>query len=465
MDDGKNGNKRARGLDDEAIETTSASKRQCVTLKTTTGEAYKISLEVLQQHGEGSECIKTMLYALLKERKDSIEFPGHPLIPLLLSGNLGEFKSQLLNLLEKKKVFCKVLLVDVLKIKSSLANEQFIINHETGKQKLKNYFKLTGRSMNEIVPLADRILSNAPWFKVFGFHYMFVYSVAFSPDGKHIVSGSWDKTVRIWNAKAGNLEAELKGHTGYVNSVAFSPDGKHIVSGSEDHSVRVWNIDIDKKQELVIRGHTWGVKSVAFSPDGKHIVSGGRDKTVRVWEANSGWDAISGQQKLKLTGHESSIESVAFSPDGKRIVGGSADKTVCIWNAKSGDLEVKLKAHIFGVNSVAFSPDGKRIVGGSRDQTVCVWNAESGDLEAELKGHTLGVRSVAFSPDGKRIVSGSVDKTVCVWNFEKSGKPVLVLQGHTDTVMSVSYSPDGKHIVSGSHDGFVRVWHVDPSVM
>jgi hypothetical protein len=145
MNDGKkNGKKRARGLDDDAMETTSASKRQCVTLKTTTGETYEISLEVLQQHGEGSEYIKTMLHALLKEglkeglkeRKDSIEFPGHPLIPLLLSGNLGEFKTQLFNLLQKKdkksreecfslameiiginmehlsKVFCKVLLVD-----------------------------------------------------------------------------------------------------------------------------------------------------------------------------------------------------------------------------------------------------------------------------------------------------------------------------------------------------------------
>jgi hypothetical protein len=153
-----------------------------------------------------------------------------------------------------------------------------------------------------------------------------VWSVAFSPDGRRIVSGSSDRSVRVWDASSGQVVSTLKGHEDWVRSVAFSPDGRRIVSGSNDGSVRVW--DASSGQVVsTLKGHEGWVRSVAFSPDGRRIVSGSADRSVRVW------DASSGQEVSTLKGHEGLVLSVAFSPDGRRIVSGSDDRSVRVWDA------------------------------------------------------------------------------------------------------------------------------------
>ena len=144
-------------------------------------------------------------------------------------------------------------------------------------------------------------------------HTNWVRSVAFSPDGKQIVSGSSDKSVRFWEASTGNELKVLKGHTDFVRSVAFSPDGKQIVSGSDDESVRVWDASTGDKLK-VLKGHTYPVRSVAFSPDGKRIVSGSNDESVRVWDVSTCDEVLKGHTNL-----------VAFLPDGKQIVSDSDD--------------------------------------------------------------------------------------------------------------------------------------------
>ncbi|KAF5370245.1 hypothetical protein D9757_012009 [Collybiopsis confluens] len=286
-----------------------------------------------------------------------------------------------------------------------------------------------------------------------------VTSVAFSPDGTRIVSGSKDKLVRIWNAENGTAVGKpLKGHTSYVSCVAFSPNGTRIVSGSWDTTVRIWNADSGIAVGKPLQGHTNMVNSVAFSSDGSRIVSGSWDTTVRIWNADSG-TAVG----KPLRGHTSYVSSVAFSPNGTRIVSGSWDTTIRIWNTDSRTAVGKpLQGHTNSVNSVAFSLDGIRIVSGSHDNSVRIWNADSGTAVGKpLQGHTNLVNSVAFSPDGTRIVSGSWDSTVRIWNADSGtavGKP---LQGHTNPVNSVALSPDGTRIVSGSHDSSVRVWNAD----
>ncbi|KAG5731784.1 hypothetical protein E4T56_gene1568 [Termitomyces sp. T112] len=277
-----------------------------------------------------------------------------------------------------------------------------------------------------------------------------VHSVAFSPDGMHIVSGSWDRTVCVWDALTGAEQLKLAGHTDGVNSVAFSPDGMHIVSGSWDKNVFVW--DSSTGAELLqLAGHTASVSSVGFSPDGTQIVSGSSDKTISVW------DFSTGAKLLQLAGHTDGVSSVVFSPDGMYIVSGSSDNTIHVWDSSTGAELLQLAGHTHGVSSVALSPDGTQIVSGSWDTTICVWDFSTGAELMQLAGHTHGVTSVAFSPDGIHIVSCSWDKTVCVWDFSTSAE-LQQLAGHTASVRSVAYSPDGTHIVSGSWDKNVHVW-------
>jgi WD40 repeat protein len=281
-------------------------------------------------------------------------------------------------------------------------------------------------------------------------HTESVTSVACSPDGAYIVSGSWDMTVRVWHARTGQQLAVLEGHSSYVQSVAFSPDGAHVVSGSRNSTIQVWNWRT-RQQIAVLEGHGSSVRSVVFSPDGAHIVSGSSDKTVRVW------NAVTGRQLVVLEGHSGHVWCVAFSPKEAHIASSSEDKTVRVWDVSKGKQLTVLEGHRQGVQSVAFSCDGVHVVSGSNDYTVRVWHARSGEQLAVMNGHRAWVPSVTFLHDGAHIVSGSYDRTIRVWDTG-TGKQVAMLEGHSDWVRSVAFSFDGAHIVSGSDDKTVRVW-------
>ncbi|KAL0958024.1 hypothetical protein HGRIS_000200 [Hohenbuehelia grisea] len=287
-------------------------------------------------------------------------------------------------------------------------------------------------------------------------HIRMVASVAFSPDGARIVSGSSDHTIRVWDASTGSpTMPPLEGHTLPVNSVAFSPDGARIVSGSDDSTIRVWDASTGSPTMSPLKGHTSSVYSVAFSPDGARIVSGSYDNTIRVWDASTGSPTMP-----PLEGHTGSVYSVAFSPDGARIVSGSHDHTIRVWDASTGSPAMPpLEGHTSSVHSVAFSPDGARIVSGSYDSTIRVWDASTGSpTMPPLEGHTLSVYSVAFSPDGAHIVSGSADGTLRAWDASTDSPTMSSVEGHTDSLNSVVVSSDGAHIVSGSLDKSMSLW-------
>ena len=284
-------------------------------------------------------------------------------------------------------------------------------------------------------------------------HSNSVISVAASPDGKYLASGSWDHTVIIWDAESGACMLILEGHSNNVSSVCWSPDGKYLASGSWDKTVIIWDAESGACM-LILEGHSYTVESVSWSPDGKYLASGSIDETLIIWDAESG-------QKLKtLEGHFGSVESVSWSPDGKYLASGSMDSTLIIWDAKSGESLKTLKGHFDGVESVCWSPDGKYLASGANDKTVKIWDAKSGEELKTLKGHYFDVYSVCWSPDGKYLASGSWDKTVIIWDA-KSGEKLKTLEGHSDWVRSVCWSPDGKYLASGSRDDTVRIWGVE----
>ncbi|RKU17680.1 hypothetical protein C6501_03530 [Candidatus Poribacteria bacterium] len=263
----------------------------------------------------------------------------------------------------------------------------------------------------------------------------------------------------IQNAFAQDIPyTELTGHTEGVLSVAFSPDGQMLASGSSDDTIRLWNVETGTElRELT--GHTSYVNSVAFSPDGQMLASGSWDETIRLWNVETGTEL------RKLTGHTNDVNSVAFSPDGQMLASGSWDETIRLWSVETGAELRKLTGHTEGVWSVAFSPDGQMLASGSDDDTIRLWGVETGRELRELIGHTERVRSVAFSPNGKTLASGSEDRTIRLWDVE-TGRGLRKLIGHTNNVNSVMFSPDGQMLASGSGswDNTIRLWDISTLV-
>ena len=288
-----------------------------------------------------------------------------------------------------------------------------------------------------------------------------VFSVCWSPDGKYLASGSWDKTVKIWDAKSGEKLKTLAGHYDNVRSVSWSPDGKYLASGSADNTVIIWDAKSGEKLKT-LAGHYDNVYSVSWSPDGKYLASGSLNwGHVRCVGELFIWDAKSGEKLKTLEGHSHTVWSVCWSPDGKYLASGAfIDGTVIIWDAKSGQKLKTLEGHSNFVNSVCWSPDGKYLASGSHDNTIIIWDANSGQKLKILKEHFSVVKSVCWSPDGKYLASGSWDKTVVIWDAN-SGLCIQTLEGHSDGVWSVCWSPDGKYLVSGSQDKTVKIWGVE----
>src|SRR5258706_56009 len=200
-------------------------------------------------------------------------------------------------------------------------------------------------------------------------HAESIWSMCYLPDGTRVVSGSSDKTIRIWDAESGTVIGEpLTGHTGGVNSVAYSPDGRHIISRSSDCTIRIWDAETGNAVGNPLEGHGDYVLSVAYSPDGRYIISGSYDRTIRIWDAETG-TAIGNP----LEGHASAVRSVAYSPDGHHIISGSDDRTIRIWEPENGTAVGNPPGRHTGVvNSMAYSSDRKRIASGSCDETTLV---------------------------------------------------------------------------------------------
>ncbi len=282
-------------------------------------------------------------------------------------------------------------------------------------------------------------------------HTSWVSSVAFSPDGKYVASGSWNESlnVKLWDASTGKLLRTFSGHPKSVEAVAISPDGRQVLSGSSDKTLKLWDTSTGRLIRT-FEGHEWGVSSVAFSHDGRRVVSSSMiERTLKVWDASSG--------QIILTLAEQSPQAL-FSPDDKKILSCGAG-TVKLWDASTGQLLHAFTKLTNEIHSIAFSPDGTHIISGA-DAALKLWDVSTGKLASEFSnGTTDNITTVAFSPDGRHILSGSAQSTLKLWDVS-TGKRVHIFEGHTDEVTSIAFSPDGKHVVSAGKDNSVRSWDV-----
>ena len=219
-----------------------------------------------------------------------------------------------------------------------------------------------------------------------------VLAVAFSPDGKLVVSASCDNTVRLWDAATGSCCSTLEGHTDRISAVAFSPDGKLVASASGDSTVRLWDVATEVAMQT-LEGHSSSVNAVAFSPDGNLVASASGDSTVRLW------DVATEVAMQTLEGHSNSVNAVAFLPDGNLVAFVSGDSTVRLWDAAMGAALRTLESHLSSVNAVAFSPNGKVLASASGDETIRLWEVDSGVAINTVRTDWI-VQRLSFSRDG-----------------------------------------------------------------
>ncbi|MGK7950422.1 MAG: AAA-like domain-containing protein [Xenococcaceae cyanobacterium] len=279
-----------------------------------------------------------------------------------------------------------------------------------------------------------------------------VFAVDISPDGGLIVTGSEDRTVKLWK-RDGNLLNTFNQHQAAVWDVAFSPDGNLIASVSRDRTVKLWHQNGQLIDTFI--GHQDEVLGVAFSPDGNLIASTSRDRTVKLWHQN-------GQLIDSLDNHQSSVWKAVFSPDGELIATASEDRTIKLWkldNRGKFQLHQTLTSHTNEVRNVAFSPDGRLIASVSLDRTAKVWQADSGQLLHTLESHSSPVVGVVFSGNGEVIATAGWDNTIKIWNLE--GALLKTINIEKKRIWDIDISPDGKSIASASEQDIVKLVKLD----
>lgn len=297
--------------------------------------------------------------------------------------------------------------------------------------------------------MQDDLFSADPSERVISLgHTETIRSLAYSPDGKRALSGSDDKTLRLWDLASGLCVRVFEGHTNSVRSVAFSPDGRLALSGSLDRRARLWDLAGDGACLGIFYGWQAQVGSVAFSPDGEYFFSSSADPFVRIWSTANG-------EMEALPGYGGQVLSVASSRDG-RLASGSSDGTLRLWEVESRRCLLTLQGHAEAATSLAFGPNGRQILSGSADHSLRLWDAENGHCLRTLEGHRRPVISVSFAAGGRLAISGSADG-IRVWDLE-SGHCVQIIQRQDDLFSVVAARADGRQAISASEDGTLRIW-------
>jgi WD40 repeat protein len=317
-----------------------------------------------------------------------------------------------------------------------------------------------------------------------------VLCVAITPNGRWVVSGSADKTLKVWDLGTGRCLGTMdayqglyygqvpagwdrsaeesqefkktRGHKDRVLAVAVTPNGQWALSGSQDSTIKRWGLPGGLCWDTLY-GHGDRVTAVAVTPDGRRAVSGSGDETLRAW------DLQTGECLHRMEGRKDYVNSVAFTPDGRQIVIGSGgwtrtyrSYTVQVWDLETGTFVRWMEGHKGQVLSAAVTPDGRRIVSGSVDTTLKLWDLETGECLRTMEGHTDYVTSAVVTADGKRAISGSQDTTLKVWDLE-TGTCLRTLEGHARGVSSVVLAPDARRVISASKDNTLKIWDLESS--
>jgi WD40 repeat protein len=325
---------------------------------------------------------------------------------------------------------------------------------------------------NELMPenLTSGDLSGDLWLKptwtlqqTISAHSDWVRCLSFTPEGTRLVSGSFDKTIKVWQLDEGIAIHTLADHLKGVFALAVSPDGKLLASGSWDELIKLWNLETGTLLQN-LNQHQASVRSLAISGDSSTLISGSFDQTIKLWSLPDGAVA-------KTIVDSESIAAIALSPNGKFVASTGDNGSVKIWSLTSGAMLVESSGNKHCIGSLVISPDSQTIAAGTVNGYVVLWqlqNINNGQpqqiaLAQRIKAHAGQINACVFSPDGQYLITGSVDGKAKVWyrgeDFSFRDKARSILKGDPGrSVMSVAIAPDGQQIAIGGADGTIQLW-------
>lgn len=279
-----------------------------------------------------------------------------------------------------------------------------------------------------------------------------VYAVAYSPDGKYLVTGSLDHTLKLWETATGKEVKTYDGTTAHqkmVLCVAFSPDGQMIASGSSDNTLKVWDVPVSSPIRSLKSADA--TSAVALSADSSKVAVGGKDGSIRIVAA------ADFKELAKLDGHQGPITGLAFSANGQLLASAGTDRTVRFWNTANGQVLATVGAHRGSVNAVAINPNNTAAYSVGDDGLLKFWQLPPAPAKS-LPGHTAAIHAMALSADGNLIVTGGEDKSVR--QFAMAGaKEIRALTGPQAPVTSVALAGNNTQIAAGSADRHVYLWN------
>jgi WD40 repeat protein len=291
-------------------------------------------------------------------------------------------------------------------------------------------------------------------------HSDWVHALAITPDGQTLVSGSFDKTIKVWHLPTGELLHTLAKHAKGVLCLAISPDGKILASGSFDEKIHLWSLDTGELMGT-LEGHTSSVRSLAISENGQMLISGSFDETIKLWRLDKG-DCLG-----NLSQWTGQVSAIALSSDGQTLAsaGGAGVIGLRLLDTTDGEIKpspaIALTGNLSSVCSLAITPDGEILAAGCTDGNIKLWKLETLELLGIFEAHTGPVMSVVFSVDTPTLISASADGTVMIWHV-KTGQQLGILRDDSAaSVMAVAISSDGHWIASGGADSMIKIWQRD----
>lgn len=325
-------------------------------------------------------------------------------------------------------------------------------------------------------------------------HRDYVYAAAFSPDGKYIVSGGFDRLLVLWNRETGQAVHSFEAHQAELSGVAYSPDGSVLGTVGYDQSVSLWDVQTGKRLQAS-KSMDGRLYAISFSPDGRLLACGGSSPRIVVRDARSlkrvfdyptncvvnstvfhpssqvlfanqevntfaARELGSGKILRTFEGHTEVVKCLAITSDGRTIASGSYDHSIILWDYESGKQTRKLQGHKDAVFCLAFTAGGRYLVSGSKDRTMILWNAATGERIHAFEGFDDPVSAVAVSPDDQYVLASSWDRKSLLWDLWNH-QLIRTLTGHVGGHQACAWSPGGGRFVTGSTDTSALVWDLD----